>query len=153
MKRHVAMLAVALSSAFVGGCGTLTMVTPDGFAELDDQESYDYRATNAEGVAVAVRREDNSPSGDLSFWAGALDAHLRRAGSAAVKTTPVEASGGLKGTQLRYTVNRNGRKHVFWLTVFVTESEVITIEAGGDESFFGGVEKSVARAITSLEVT
>jgi hypothetical protein len=158
MKRLVSALllvaAAPLATLSLTGCGTgLSMATPNGFAELEDQQSYDYRATNAEGVVIAVRREDNDPAGDLAFWSGALDAHLRRAGYRAVEAKPVEAVGGMQGKQLRYTIERSGREHVFWLTVFVTESEVITIEAGGDVAFFGGVEKSVTRAIASLNVS
>lgn len=153
MKRLLTTLLFAATTSLIG-CGTaLSVSTPDGFAELEEQETYDYRATNAEGVVLAVRREDNAPYGDLSFWSGALDAHLVRAGYTAVESKAVEASGGLKGTQLRYTLERNGREHVFWLTVFVTADEVITIEAGGDVAFFDGVEKSVAQTIATLTVT
>jgi hypothetical protein len=152
MKRLMTMLVLAATTSLVG-CGSgLQMATPDGFAELEDQEKYDYRATNSEGVVLAVRREDNNPSGDLAFWSGALDAHLLRAGYKAVSAKPVEAPDGLKGTQLRYSIERNGREHAFWLTVFVTDTEVITIEAGGDIAFFDGVEKSVTQAITTLRV-
>lgn len=152
MKRFMTMCALTALTV-LAGCGSgLNVATPDGFAELEDQEAYDYRATNAEGVVLAVRREDNKPFGDLSFWSGALDAHLRRSGYTAVEAKPVEAPDGLKGTQLRYNIERSGRTHAFWLTVFVTADEVITIEAGGDVAFFEGVEKSVTQAIATLHV-
>ncbi len=153
MKRFISMFVLAATTALVGCGAGVQITTPDGFAKLEDQEKYDYRATSPEGVVIGVRREDNAPFGDLTFWSGALDAHMRRGGYKAVDAKPVKAPGGLEGMQLRYTVRRNGREHAFWLTVFVTEQEVITIEAGGDIAFFGGVEKSVSQAIASLRVT
>ena len=64
----------------------MAIETPSGFAQIDDGRKderytgYTYRATNAEGVVLGVRHERNDPSGDLQFWSGAVDAHLRRAG-------------------------------------------------------------------------
>ena len=152
MKRLIPLLLLCASTTLIG-CKDFTIHTPDGFAELDDQDEYGYRATNAEGVVLAVRREANEPYGDLSFWSGALDAHLRRSGYTAVATESVQAAAGMTGKQLRYKKQRDGREHIFWLTVFVTESEVITIEAGGDVAFFGNVEKSVSRAISAFTTT
>ena len=73
-----------------------------------------------------------------------------------LKEGGVVDAGGLRSEashgENRYTIERSGREHAFWLTVFVTDQEVITIEAGGDVAFFGGVEKSVTQAIATLRV-
>jgi hypothetical protein len=151
MKRLIGLLLLAAATTLVGCTGAgFQIATPDGFAELEDQDDYGYRATNAQGVVLAVRREDNAPHGDLSFWSGAVDAHLRRSGYKVVEAVQVETSMGVRGRQLRYAIEREGRTHAFWVTVFVTADEVITIEAGGDKDFFDKVEKPLARAIDSL---
>jgi hypothetical protein len=153
MKNLIASF-VLVASVCLGGCSgsPLSIATPAGFAQLDDQQDYGYRATNAQGVVLAARREANEPYGDLTFWSGALDAHLRRAGYTADKSVDVASAAGLQGRQLRYTIERNGRDHAFWVTVFVTERDVVTIEAGGDAQFFDAAETSLTKAIASLHL-
>lgn len=157
MKRpllRTLLVACALLGAAPLGCAGpgFQIDTPSGFAELEDQEQYGYRATNAEGVVLAVRREANAPYGDLSFWSGALDAHLRRQGYQATEAVDVTNERGIAGKQIRYQIDRSGRAHAFWMTVFVTDAEVVTVEVGGDEAFFEGAEKQLVHAIKTLEI-
>jgi hypothetical protein len=134
-------------------CGPrATVQTPPGFAVLDDQKEYVYRAASADGVVVAVRAEKNEPKGNLDFWAEALDQKLRHGGyvpegpPAAVRT-----AAGLPGREARYTHVQGGHKYRFWFAVFVTESRVWVVEAGGDEEGFKGrVQEGIQRAIESL---
>ena len=146
------LLALLLASSSVACTPNLHIDTPGGFAELEDQDRYAYRATTSRGVVLAVRREANDPSGDLSFWSGALDAHLRRRGYKAITATDVKSKDGVDGRQIRYEIKRNGRPHGFWMTVFVTDDSVVTVESGGDTAFLGKRKKELAKAIASLEV-
>jgi hypothetical protein len=135
------------------GCGPgFVMNTPAGFAELDDNDAYAFRATSAEGVVVAVRREANDPKGNLDFWASAIGYELERKGYARLSEENVQAPGGVSGKQLRYHVTQNGRPHVFWATVFVTDRSVVVVEAGGDEAHFDRVKASVDLAIRRIEL-
>lgn len=153
MKRFIIGFCLVCAPA-LGGCTAGVQIdTPSGFAELDDQESYGYRATNAEGVVLAVRREANEPAGDLGFWTGAVDAHLRRQGYQAVDAVDVKTGSGISGKQIRYSILRSDREHAFWVTVFVTAEEVVTVEVGGDKAFFDQLEKSLSQAIQSLELS
>jgi hypothetical protein len=136
-------------------CGPrVTMATPPGFAVLKDQQEYLYRAATADGVALAVRAERNEPHGNLAFWAKALDHQLRRIGytpdgpAADVRTT-----GGLPGREARYTRTENGRKYRFWLAVFVTDSRVWVVEAGGDDELVkDAIPEGIQKAIESLGI-
>lgn len=156
MKRRLPMKRLMICMTFAAslmGCARgFDIATPDGFAELDDQERFDYRATTAEGVVLGVRKKANEPRGDLGFWAGAVDAHLRRQGYRALEPVDVQSESGVRGRQLRYARSLGGRDHVFWVTVFVTESAVITVEAGGDQTFFAQERRSVEKAIRSLVI-
>ena len=149
MKRL--LLCMTIAASLMGCARGFEIATPDGFAELDD-ERYDYRATNAEGVVLGVRKKANEPQGDLTFWSGAVDAHLRRQGYAAVKHVDLESASGIRGKQLRYERHLGGRAHAYWITVFVTDASVITVEAGGDEAFFEGKKTAVEKAIRSLAI-
>jgi hypothetical protein len=144
---------VLLLGVASGGCSRgFVITTPAGFAELEDQEAYAYRATSAEGVVLGVRHEPNEPFGDLPFWTGAVDAQLRRDGYVADKALDVESSNGIPGRQLRYHVMRDGREQLFWSTVYVTDSEVIVVETGGDKAFFEKLENAVSAALASLRI-
>lgn len=151
MKRLI--IGIAIAAQAVACTPNFHIDAPDGFAQLEDQERYDYRATNAEGVVLGVRRKDNDPQGDLAFWSGAVDAHLRRGGYEAVEEHQVTTKNGVEGRQIRYHRNHQGRQHHYWVTVFVTGDAVYTVEAGGDEAFFADQEKAILRALKGLELS
>jgi hypothetical protein len=141
-------VAVAL-----GGCTRdVGIQTPESFAELDEGD-YAYRATSAEGVVIAVRREDNDPKGTLAFWSSAIDYELRRKGYSAQSAKSVKSADGVAGKQIRYSASREGRPSVLWTTVFVSGGNVIVVEAGGDAAHFEGVESEVEKAINEVEVS
>lgn len=152
LGRALALLALLVGVATTGCSRGFVITTPAGFAELEEEESYAYRATTAEGVVLAVRHEPNEPYGDLAFWAGAVDAQLRRNGYVADKALDVESSDGRHGRQLRYHTMREGREQLFWATVYVTDDVVVVVEAGGDRAFFEKLESSVSAAISSLRI-
>lgn len=127
----------SLSLALVAGavaCGpSVNVATPPGFAVLDKQQEYVYRAMSADNVVLGVRAEKNDPAGPLEFWADALDRKLRGAGySPDGEASAVRSASGLNGRLYKYTRDHNGRAHRFWVAVFVTESRVWVVEAGGD---------------------
>jgi hypothetical protein len=142
-------------SAFAAGCGpSVTLQTPPGFAVLDGQKEYVYRATSAEGVVLGVRAEKNEPKGNLDFWADALDRQLRRGGYVADGDPhEVRAATGVAGRIFKYTQAQGGRTHRFWMAVFVTDGNVWVVEAGGDaERFKEKAQKGVQRAIETLQI-
>ncbi len=138
MKRLLSLLTFALLVG-VAGCGPkATVVTPEGFAPLEDQEAYAYRAIDANGVVLAVRVERNEPKGNLSFWTGLVDNHLRRRSYVRKNAEGGEAltsASGVPGRKLVYERNTDGRNYGFWAAVFVTDDRVYVVEAGGDEAF------------------
>lgn len=149
MTRSIWILTLA--AVVLGGCSTARMQTPSGFAAHDD-DAYDYRASDGEGVVLAVRSEKNDPEGDLEFWSSAVDARLRKAGYAAQDCRDVKSLDGRAGKQLRYEVESEGRTLAFWVTVFVTDRRVVIVEAGGDTELFAPKTKVVEAAIASLHV-
>ena len=141
------LLSVACSSG-------ARVSAPDGFAELDEGETYSYRATNAAGVVIAVRTEDNNPRGNLDFWTNAVDLKLKKSGYAAMteEAGKVSSESGLDGRRLRYHTQKDGRPHEYWVTVFVTEDKVIVVEAAGDEAFFDKkTQKRIEAAVKTVK--
>ncbi len=158
MNRSVfPMILVMALGASSGACATFRMTTPAGFAQLDDNDDFDYRATNAEGVVVAVRSERNRLHGNLEFWAGAVQERLRTQGYAPDGAPrPVQNASGLHGVQLRFMREGGGRVLRYWVTVFVRDSgflrpsRVFIVEAGGDREVFDHATPAVERAITTF---
>jgi len=147
-----ALLALALSAA---ACGPkVDLATPPGFAVLDKQQEYAYRAASADGVVLAVRAEKNDPAGNLDFWADALSQKLLAGGySLDGEPREVRTRRGVPGRQVRFGREHQGRPQRLWITVFVTPSHVFVAEAGGDaERFKGKAEAAVQKAIESLAV-
>ncbi|MCH9684816.1 MAG: hypothetical protein K0V04_25495 [Deltaproteobacteria bacterium] len=150
MKRTIWMLTLA--AVALGGCSTARLQTPAGFAAHTDDKTYEYRASDGAGVVIAVRREKNRPQGDLDFWSAALDVNLRQAGYQATERGDVLSADGHTGRQLRYVVPTAGRELTFWVTLFVTQRQVVVVEAGGDSELFEPKAATVQGAIASLEV-
>lgn len=137
--KSLKILALAPLFSICIACSSGARVSaPDGFAELDEGDTFSYRATNAAGVVIGVRTEDNNPRGNLDFWTNAVDLKLKKSGYAAMteEASKVSSDTGLDGRRLRYHTQKDGRTHEYWVTVFVTEDKVIVVEAAGDEAYF-----------------
>lgn len=155
---YTARIACQITLAFTlllgtAACHGARLETPSGFATLDENGAYSYRATSAKGVVLATRTEKNDVKANTEFWAETLDAKLRDRGYVADGTRNVKTSKGLSGTQLRYTTTKNGREHRYWVTVFATAKKVFVVEAAGDKEPFDKAIASVDRAIASLDAT
>jgi hypothetical protein len=150
---HKILLALFAAAALAGCTPSFNISTPSGFAELDHEGDFGYRAANAEGVVLAVRAEANDPHGDLDFWKGAVRAHFDRNGYEADKAKAIHSADAIPGELLRYRIERDGRPHVLLVAVFVTSNKVVTVEAGGDEAHVSKVEAQLARAIDSLDLS
>lgn len=150
MKRTIWLLTLAALT--LGGCTTTQLATPTGFAAQPDPGAYDYRASDGEGVVLAVRSEKNELQGDLPFWTATLDVKLRQAGYQAEEQINVASADGHPGLQTRYVIEDGGRELAFWVTLFVTDRKVVIVEAGGDRAFFEPKADAVLEAIGSLQV-
>jgi hypothetical protein len=154
MNLRMLVLSTVLSLGALAGCSHgARLETPSGFATLEDDSHFSYRATSARGVVLATRTQPNDVKANTEFWAEALDLRLKDKGYVAESTRSVKTAKGLSGTQMRYTTTRNGREHRYWLTVFATKSKVIVVEAAGDKEPFDKASSTVDSAITSLDAS
>jgi len=149
--KNTILICICLAAAAVGCTPPAHLATPPGFVSLDDSD-YDFRATNADGVVIAVRAMDNDPEGDLSFWSGVIDRRLRESYSA-VDVRPVESASEAEGVQIRYETTHGGRLHRYWATIFVTPSRVYLVEAGGDAELFDQHADEVEEAVLSVDLS
>ncbi len=126
--RAAALAAALLSSA----CSTFQAATPPGFVELEESAPYDYRATTADGVVLAVRSIEHEPKGELGFWVTAVERQVReQKGYALLETRDVKNAQGLAGKQLRFGHDEGKQPHLYYVTLFVTDARLYLLEAGG----------------------
>jgi hypothetical protein len=117
-------------------CGpSFTAATPPGFVELEDQHTYDYRATTADGLVIGVREIDHEPKGEMEFWTRAIQNQMRQKGGyALLGTRDVKNASGLDGKQLRFGHDEQSAPHLYYVTIFVTGKHIFLLEAGGTKA-------------------
>ena len=127
------MNRLVLLVVLVGGCRSFAVTTPPGYVALNDQEPlYQYRATTADGVVLAVRTVDNDPHGDESFWIEAIKNRMRTLGGYAfLEGRAVKCQSGITGQQLLFGHDEGASPHLYYLTIFVTSKNLYLLEAGG----------------------
>ncbi len=152
MSRSILVAAVLSLAALSQACTTHTtrLDTPGGFARLEDQKSWAYRATSPQGVVIAAKNEPNAMGGDLAFWSESIDLTLAKAGYEKKLEKAVRTARGLEGKQTRYVATRNGREHHYWIAVFTPKDRVVVVEAGGDAEPFAKAEATVDRTMSTL---
>lgn len=127
-------------------------ITPAGFVELNDQKEYAYRATNPDGVVIAVREIKHDPKGALAFWERAVENELREGrGYALLGKEAARTRSGLVGTTLRFGHDEGRNTHLYSITVFVTGDHVFLIEVGGPKNVVEGKAGAIRAAIASFE--
>lgn len=151
--RIVGVAAACVAGLGVCGCGKdFFVAAPPGFVQLENQEpAYDYRATSADGVVIAVRELKHEPKGDQAFWVQAIRNRMReKAGYALLGTAEVATKSGLKGTQLKFGHDENGQSMLYTLTVFVTDEHIFLLEFGGAKDEIARQEKYLAWVVENF---
>lgn len=152
-RRFVFLLCALVGAMLLPSCATFRVQNPDGFAELDETDDYDFRTANAEGVVVAVRAMRNRPYANLAFWSRVVDERIQARGYVHEQTREVTTASGIHGVQFRYTRAYAGRDHRYWVTVMVVDhgpfrrNRVFVIEAGGDREVFDRAIPAIDRTI------
>ncbi len=151
MLRWMLIVAAGLSGV---GCGpSFVAATPPGFVEIENEwDDYDYRATTADGLVIAVREIDHDPQGTIEFWIQAINNRMRdRGGYALLETVKVKSADGVEGTQLRFGHDEEGnRPHLYYVTLFVTESSILLLEAGGTKKLMTENAAQIDKAVSQF---
>lgn len=143
----------AVSCALLTACSAVSIHTPKGFVELDDQTEYDYRATSADGLVIGVRELDNQPRGELAFWTRAIENQLRRQGGyALLETRDVRSKDDVPGKQLRFGHDEGKQPHLYQVTLFVTPDTIAVLEVGGTKELVTAHAAEVDGAVASYSV-
>lgn len=153
LKRLCTLTAFCLGSLSIGCGPSFVSQTPPGFVELDNEyDTYDYRATTAEGVVIAVREIENDAEGEPEFWLTAIKNKMReRGGYALLETVNVKSADGVSGTQLRFGHDDgNNDPHLYYLSVFITPSKIWLVEAGGTKELMTAQAAKIDQAVSTF---
>ncbi len=153
--KTIQYLCSALFLMLVTACAgpSFTIDTPAGFVEIKNEfDSYDYRATSADGMVIAVREIEHDPQGEAEFWLQAIKNRMRdRGGYALLDTLPVKSGDGLAGTQLRFGHDHEGdTPHLYYISLFVSPSALYLVETGGTKDQVTGQDAKLDAALRSF---
>ena len=141
-----------LAASFLAACSDFRAATPSGFVELKDSEPYDYRAATAEGLVIAVRAIEHDPKGEIEFWASAIERRMREGnGYALLESRDVKTAQGLTGKQLRFGYDEGQAPHLYTITIFVTDSKLYLLEAGGKKELMEKRDEQLAWAVKHFQ--
>jgi hypothetical protein len=143
-----------LCALALAGCGhAFEAATPPGFVELEDQEAYDYRATTADGLVIAVREIKHEPRGQMDFWTRAIENRMRqRGGYALLGTRDVKTKAGVDGKQLRFGHDESGTPHLYYVTLFLTDKHIFLLEAGGTKEQMDKHASEIDYAVVNFKI-
>jgi hypothetical protein len=157
MYRLILKIAPALlmAASFLCGCcgASFEAATPAGFVELEDQKRYDYRATSADGLVMAVREIEHEPKGEVAFWTRAIENQMRqRGGYALLESRDVENVQGVRGKRLRFGHDEGGKPHYYDVTLYPTTKTLYLLEAGGKKELMERHAAQIDWAIKNFRV-
>jgi hypothetical protein len=155
MRTHLTVLALAGIALASTACGRPFKVeTAPGFVELQNQDPpYAYRSMAPEGVVVAVRVVDNDNKGDLDFWTRTVTLRMRQLnGYALLGSGDVQALDGTKGKELQFGHDENGKPYLYRTRLFVAQSRLFVVEAGGLQDNMTRYKASVDWMLSSVTV-
>jgi hypothetical protein len=162
MRNHAArLLPLLLLVAALGGCSAFELEVPANFVELEEPDGSDYalRATNADGVVLAVRQVYNERGGSLEFWRQAIENRVRAVnGYALLEQKAVTAASGEHGFRMNFGRDEGAQTFAYDLAVFLTDDHwyrdacLVIVETGGKKADFDKVATEVERAIAELQL-
>ncbi len=154
MIRTIVRITLLVLLAAVAGCGRpFDVKTAPGFVPLENQATYDYRATTPEGVVVAVRVVDDEKRGDLAFWTQAVTLQLRDvSGYALLDSEDVRSRDGTAGKLLKFGHDEGDKPFAYWVSIFPAQGRLFLVEAGGAKDSFERARPSVEWMLASVRV-
>ena len=153
MRGHFCLLALWLGLAC--SCMTSGKVEadpPKQFAVEDDPrgENIVLSSVSYNGVSYRVRTVPNTDDpGDLDFWQKALENHLSESGYILKKSGSVEA-GGRTGSLSQFLAPLPAADFQFNVALFVTDEQIVIVEAAGEVAAYKKVAKAVEKALQKL---
>lgn len=159
--RTSTLVALCCALSTLAGCQSFALTAPANFVELEEPgwSQYALRATNADGVVVAVREVDDARRGSLGFWSQAIRNRLRDSHAyALLDERTVHAASGEEGVRLRFGRDEGQQPYDYELALYVQErswprvSRVFVVEMGGPREAYGKVSAALDDALSGFTI-
>lgn len=153
---RAALAWILVASLGAAGCGRpVEAKAAPGFVELKDDSNYDFRAVAPEGAAVAARAvklADTDPV-DVAFWERSVALRMRELdGYALLGAADVVGGDGVKGRELTFGHDEDGKPYVYRVRVFVARGRLLVVEAGGSREQMERLGTGVEWMLTHVRV-
>lgn len=156
-RRRLTALVLTAGCMLATGCAPGFQITlPNRFVVLDDEaqsrpDEYRLRATTPDGVVVGVKSLDNRVAGTLEFWSEAVTRRLRdNSGYELLSEEAIRAANGQTGHLMRYGRDLQSHTYRYSVAVFVTESHIWVVEAGGREAAYAELESAIESSVNAM---
>jgi hypothetical protein len=133
MRRLLLPLSLGLL-VLTASCSRLSVVPPEGFAELTGERSY--RAVSPEGMLYRVRSIKNEPRKALSFWGEALENHLIKEGYRLSGEARSFQSGEREGLYYEWVLPYGNESYLYLTALLVTDRTITLAEAAAPHPVF-----------------
>ena len=156
MRKTTLLPVLTFAAALLAGCGRpYEVATPNGFIDFGDRYesngAHEYRAATADGVVIGVRAFDNDPKADMALAVRALENRIRFGqGYALLAKHEVTARNGQKGTMLEFGHDEAGGPHLYYVAIFIDDSHVFLVEAGGKKDLVEKAKPSIDWAVQNF---
>lgn len=133
MSRSKMPCAVMLLAALYAGVGCVRIDAPDGYVEVKDQHTHDFKAVSARGNVIGLTSRENEGNGaTLKFWTEAIEYQkVDIDGMTLANREEITAANGLGGTLFHFESGEGQGKIAYWVALYVTPSKIHTVEATG----------------------
>ena len=153
MNLIVRWIFFVTTSLFLAACQTVQTSVPESFARDKDVEGKGVilGALDPFGSMYRVRTITPDEEGNFEFWTDALDRHLKESGYVSLSEKEVTVS-GKKGRQLEYNVPMSSEDHIYQVSLFSLDDEILLVEASSERKRFDQLRTKLDKAIKGIKI-
>ena len=146
--RRLLLPVVLAMLALTSSCSRISVVPPEGFAELKGGRSY--RAVSPEGMLYRIRSIKNEPQKDLTFWGEALENHLSREGYRCEGEVQSFEGEDQKGLYYEWILPSGNQSYFYLTALIVTEKTITLAEAAAPHPVYIQYRQALLDSLASI---
>ena len=131
MKNNYILLSI-LSLSFlmlIIACEPFNVDIPKGFVQLEDDNSYAFRAVSPNNSTLGIRYWDNKENGNLDFWYNVVLNYLdKKKGYKFLNDKVYKSINSIEGKSATFESFYKGNTNKYFICVFIGKSDIITVE-------------------------
>lgn len=126
-----------------------TVVPPEGFAQFETENPYQFRAISPEGVVFRLKLVLNEPEKDLPFWSKALKNQLDKEGYSLLGESTFE-SAGIPGSLYEWGAPYGSEDYIYMTGIIISGDKLLVIEAAGPSKHFSKYKDGITASLGTI---